>query len=72
MTWSLSIIWSANADGSAYPAVRSEHFAAARVEPRAIEGILAEIPPHRMSHISREFTRELLLENQRRLLAPED
>jgi hypothetical protein len=35
----------------------------------AIESILAEIPPQRMSQISREFTRELLLENQRRLLA---
>jgi hypothetical protein len=38
------------------------------VERKAIEAILADIPPQRMSHISREFTRELLLENQRRLL----
>ena len=39
------------------------------IERAAIDAILAEVPPQRMSHISREFTRELLLENQRRLLA---
>jgi hypothetical protein len=38
------------------------------VEQDAVEAILAEIPPQRMSHISREFTRELLVENRRRLL----
>jgi hypothetical protein len=38
------------------------------VHAEAIDRIIAEIPPQRMSHISREFTRELLLENRRRLL----
>jgi hypothetical protein len=44
-----------------------ERLRAVRFE--AIEAILARIPPQRMSQISRDFTRELLLENQRRLLA---
>jgi hypothetical protein len=40
-----------------------------RITAEAIDGILGEIPPQRMSQISRDFTRELLLENLRRLLA---
>ena len=34
----------------------------------AVEGILAEIPPHRMSRIAKNFTLRLLTENQQRLI----
>lgn len=34
----------------------------------AVDAILAEIPPHRMSPVTKEFTTELLTINQRRLL----
>lgn len=35
----------------------------------AVAHVVAEVPPHRMSGICREFTVELLMENQRRLVA---
>jgi len=41
------------------------------VDVQAIDGLLLEVPPHRMSQVCRDFTRELLLENQRRLIAGE-
>jgi hypothetical protein len=34
----------------------------------AVDAILAEVPPQRMSPVTREFTLELLMINQRRLL----
>ena len=34
----------------------------------AVDAILAEVPPQRMSPVTREFTLELLAINQRRLL----
>lgn len=34
----------------------------------AVDAILAEVPPQRMSPVTREFTLELLTINQRRLL----
>ena len=39
------------------------------VDAGAIERLLAEVPPSRMSQVCRDFTLALLLENQRRLLA---
>ena len=42
------------------------------IDAQSIEHLLAEVPPHRMSQVCRDFTKELLLENQRRLLAGEN
>lgn len=44
----------------------------ARIDQSTISGLLDEVPPHRMSRISRNFTAALLAENRRRLLANED
>ena len=33
-----------------------------------VDAVLAEVPPHRMSPVTREFTLQLLMINQRRLL----
>jgi hypothetical protein len=38
----------------------------------AVWQVIAEVPPHRMTSITREFTVRLLLENQRRVLAGAD
>ena len=38
------------------------------VRQNAVDAILAEVPPQRMSPVTREFTLELLTINQRRLL----
>ncbi len=38
------------------------------IRQNAVEAILAEVPPQRMSPVTREFTLELLMINQRRLL----
>jgi len=40
----------------------------AEIDQIAVDAVLAEIPPHRMSPITREFTLKLLMINQRRLL----
>ena len=40
----------------------------AEISQSAVDAILAEIPPQRMSPVTREFTLELLMINQRRLL----
>ena len=40
----------------------------AEISQFAVNAILAEIPPHRMSQVTRDFTSELLMINQRRLL----
>ena len=40
----------------------------ADIAPVAVDAILAEIPPQRMSPVTREFTLKLLMTNQRRLL----
>ena len=40
----------------------------AEIGQNAVEAILAEVPPQRMSPITREFTLELLTINHRRLL----
>lgn len=42
------------------------------VELSAVQAVLDEVPPHRMSQVSRQFTFALLTENRRRLLAGED
>jgi hypothetical protein len=39
------------------------------VDEPTVRGLVDEVPPQRMSQISRDFTLQLLLENQRRLLA---
>jgi hypothetical protein len=39
------------------------------IDQAAVEHIVGEVPPHRMSDICRAFTVELLMENQRRLVA---
>jgi len=44
----------------------------AAINDDTIRGIVDEVPPHRMSWISRDFTAALLAENRRRLLANED
>lgn len=41
----------------------------AGIDQPAIEAILTQIPPHRLSVISREFTLRLLMENRARILA---
>lgn len=38
------------------------------VDRTAIERVLEEVPPQRMSHVCREFTQELLLANHKRLI----
>ncbi len=38
------------------------------MEETRLSGLLAEVPPHRLSEIGREFTLRLLMENRRRLL----
>lgn len=40
----------------------------AKIDQIAVDAILAEIPPQRMSPVTREFTLKLLMTNQRRLL----
>ena len=40
----------------------------AEISQVAVDGVLAEIPPQRMSPVTREFTLKLLMINQRRLL----
>ena len=40
----------------------------AEIRKDAVDAILAEVPPQRMSPVTREFTLELLMINQRRLL----
>jgi hypothetical protein len=40
----------------------------AQISQIAVDAILAEIPPQRMSPVTREFTLKLLMINQRRLL----
>jgi len=42
------------------------------VDVAALHRVLDEVPPQRMSQVAREFTLQLLLENQRRLLAGEN
>lgn len=42
------------------------------VDAAAVQRVLDEVPPQRMSQVCREFTRELLIENRRRLLAGAD
>ena len=42
------------------------------VDRGAMERLLAEVPPNRMSGIGHDFTLQLLIENQRRLLAGDD
>jgi hypothetical protein len=42
------------------------------VDAAAVERILAEVKPSRMSRICRDFTLQLLMENQRRLLAGDE
>lgn len=37
------------------------------ISQKAMDGILAEVPPQRMSPVTREFALELLTINQRRL-----
>ena len=44
----------------------------AAIDEPTISGLLDEVPPHRMTRISRDFTTALLAENRRRLLANED
>lgn len=44
----------------------------AAIDGPMIWNVLDQVPPHRMSQVSREFTYALLLENQRRLLAGEE
>lgn len=44
----------------------------AAIDEPTISGLLDEVPPHRMSRISKDFTAALLAENRRRLLANED
>lgn len=44
----------------------------AAIDQSTISGLLDEVPPHRMSRISRDFTAAVLAENRRRLLANED
>jgi hypothetical protein len=43
----------------------------AHIDGSTIEGLLVRVPPSRMSNVCRDFTRTLLLENQRRLLTEE-
>jgi hypothetical protein len=40
----------------------------AMITPEAVRRILAEVPPKRMSKVARQFTLELLVENQHRIL----
>jgi hypothetical protein len=42
------------------------------VHETAVRRVIDEIPPHRMTQVSREFTVRLLMENQRRLLEDEE
>lgn len=42
------------------------------VDEGAVARVLAEVPPDRLSAVGREFTLQLLLENQKRILAPRD
>jgi hypothetical protein len=42
------------------------------IKAQAVQEVLDQVPPQRMSQICREFTRQLLLENQRRLLTGDD
>jgi hypothetical protein len=42
------------------------------VDRAAVDKVLAEVPPNRMSGVGHDFTLELLLENQKRLLAGDD
>jgi hypothetical protein len=42
------------------------------VDRAAVDRVLAEVPPNRMSSVGHDFTLELLLENQKRLLAGDD
>ncbi len=44
----------------------------AAINDDTIRGVVEEVPTHRMSRISRDFTTALLIENKRRLLANED
>jgi hypothetical protein len=42
------------------------------VDRAAVDKVLAEVPPNRMSGVGHDFTLELLLENQKRLVAGDD
>jgi hypothetical protein len=43
-----------------------------QINEQAVEQLLRGIPPHRMSEVCRQFTMELLKENQKRLVSGDD
>jgi hypothetical protein len=43
-----------------------------QINEQAVERLLIEIPPHRMTPVCRQFTMELLRENQKRLVSGDD